>query len=172
MVGGGWGRNERGRAERRWAAEACEPALFAPVAGVRGGVSRGTVPARVPHHHDLARELELRDQLRQVARLVAGQQQHRDGALVHVSAPGPAGARANIAFYKERGYDAIPPRGPLAALTVPGAIGGWTLALEAAKALGGKMPLDVLLASAIRQARDGRIRDSGMFSLLPGELRD
>ena len=47
-------------------------------------------------------------------------------------------------LYRE--HDAIPPRGPLAALTVPGAIGGWMLALEAAKALGGQMPLDVLLA--------------------------
>ena len=32
------------------------------------------------------------------------------------------------------GHDAIPSRGPLAALTVPGAVGGWMLALEAAKA--------------------------------------
>ena len=32
----------------------------------------------------------------------------------------------------------FPPRGPLAALTVPGAVGGWMLALEAARAVGGK----------------------------------
>ncbi len=57
----------------------------------------------------------------------------------------------------ERGYDAIPARGPFAALTVPGAIGGWMQALEAAKSLGGKMPLDVLLAPAIGQAREGYV---------------
>ena len=39
-------------------------------------------------------------------------------------------------------HDTIPSRGPLAALTVPGAIGGWMLALEAAKAHGGTLPLD------------------------------
>ena len=46
-------------------------------------------------------------------------------------------------------------RGPLAALTVPAAIAAWALAAEAAKAQGGKLPLDVLLASAIKHAREG-----------------
>jgi len=68
---------------------------------------------------------------------------------------GPAGARATPALYREHGYDAIPPRGPLAALTVPAAIGGWMLALEAARANGGKLPLHVLLGAAIRHAREG-----------------
>src|SRR5712692_1398931 len=45
---------------------------------------------------------------------------------------GPAGARATPDFYREHGHDTIPPRGPLAALTVPAAIGGWMLACEAA----------------------------------------
>jgi gamma-glutamyltranspeptidase len=68
---------------------------------------------------------------------------------------GFAGSLANREFY--RGHDAIPSRGPLAALTVPGAVGCWMLALEAAKVLGGKLPLDVLLGAAIRQARDGYV---------------
>src|SRR6266567_2590640 len=42
---------------------------------------------------------------------------------------GPAGAKADFDFYREHGHDAIPPRGPLAALTVPAAIAGWMLAL-------------------------------------------
>jgi oxamate amidohydrolase len=66
---------------------------------------------------------------------------------------GPAGARATPALYREQ--DAIPPRGPLAALTVPGAVGGWILALEGAEAHRGKLPLDVLLAPAIVPAREG-----------------
>ena len=49
----------------------------------------------------------------------------------------------------------IPPRGPLAALTVPGAVAGWLLALEAAQAHGGRLPLGELLAPAIRHAGAG-----------------
>jgi gamma-glutamyltranspeptidase len=77
------------------------------------------------------------------------------GRVRALMAPGPAGAKATPAFYRERGYDAIPPRGPFAALTVPGAIGGWLIALDGARAHGGKMPLDVLLGAAIQQAREG-----------------
>ena len=66
---------------------------------------------------------------------------------------GPAGAKATPALYREHGHDTIPPRGPLAALTVPAAIAGWMLALEAAKVNGGKLPLDVLLGGAIRHAQ-------------------
>jgi gamma-glutamyltranspeptidase len=68
---------------------------------------------------------------------------------------GRAGSRATIALYREAGCDEIPARGPLAALTVPGAIAAWILAQDAAKAHGGKLPLDILLAPAIKHARDG-----------------
>jgi gamma-glutamyltranspeptidase/glutathione hydrolase len=70
-------------------------------------------------------------------------------------AAGRAGARAQRELYRD--HEAIPARGPLATLTVPGAIGGWALALEAAKAAGGKLPLDTLLGHAIRHARDGYV---------------
>ena len=76
------------------------------------------------------------------------------GRVRALMAAGRAGAHARPRALS-RATTTIPPRGPLAALTVPGAIGGWMLALEAAKALGGKLPLDVLLGHAIRQARDG-----------------
>jgi len=68
---------------------------------------------------------------------------------------GPAGSGATPALYREHGHDMIPPRGPLAALTVPGAIGAWMLALDAARTQGGRLPLDVLLGPAIASARDG-----------------
>src|SRR6185312_11840346 len=58
-----------------------------------------------------------------------------------IMAAGPAGARARPELYRDR--DAIPSRGPLAALTVPGAVGGWLL--------------EVLLHAAIGQARDGYV---------------
>jgi len=77
----------------------------------------------------------------------------RNGRVRALMAPGPAGSKATRDLYRQ--YDAIPSRGPLAALTVPGAIGGWTVALEAAKANGGKLPLSVLLDAAIKYARDG-----------------
>ena len=68
-------------------------------------------------------------------------------------AAGRAGANARRELYRD--YEAIPPRGPLAALTVPGAIAGWMLALEAAAASGGRMRLRDLLAAAIAHAEQG-----------------
>lgn len=73
-----------------------------------------------------------------------------------IMAAGPAGSLATPELYRD--HETIPTRGPLAALTVPGAVGGWMLAIEAARAVGGKgVPLDVLLHAAIAQARDGYI---------------
>ena len=73
---------------------------------------------------------------------------------------GRAGSKATPRFYRDAGYNDIPARGPLAALTVPGAVAAWMLAQEAAKAqvgkgIGGKLPLEVLLAPAIKHAREG-----------------
>ncbi len=70
---------------------------------------------------------------------------------------GRAGAKATPALYREAGHDVMPTRGPLAALTVPSAIAAWMLAREAAEALGGKLPLDLLLAPAIKHAREGYV---------------
>ena len=58
----------------------------------------------------------------------------RNGRVRALMAAGRAGARAQRELYRD--HETIPARGPLAALTVPGAIGGWALALEAAKAAG------------------------------------
>jgi gamma-glutamyltranspeptidase/glutathione hydrolase len=77
------------------------------------------------------------------------------GRVRAIMAAGRAGTNARRELYRE--HEAIPARGPLAALTVPGAIGGWQLALDVAKAHGGKLPLDVLLSSAIRHAREGYV---------------
>src|SRR3954447_17570523 len=56
------------------------------------------------------------------------------GRVRALMAAGRAGALARPELYREAGHDVIPSRGPLAALTVPGAIGGWILALDAARA--------------------------------------
>lgn len=78
-----------------------------------------------------------------------------NGRVRALMAAGRAGAKATIRFYRDAGHHEMPARGPKAALTVPGAIAGWRLALEAAKQHGGNLPLDLLLAPAIRHARDG-----------------
>jgi gamma-glutamyltranspeptidase len=86
------------------------------------------------------------------------------GRLRAIMGSGPAGARARPELYREAGHDIIPPRGPLAALTVPAAIAGWMQALEAARTLGGRLPLDVLLGPAVRHARDG-------YTVTPSQAR-
>jgi gamma-glutamyltranspeptidase len=79
----------------------------------------------------------------------------RSGRVRALMAAGRAGANARRELYHED--ETIPARGPLAALTVPGAVGGWALALEAAKAQGGRLPLESLLGQAIRHAREGYV---------------
>jgi gamma-glutamyltranspeptidase/glutathione hydrolase len=77
----------------------------------------------------------------------------RTGRVRALMAAGRAGSLARRDLYRE--HEVIPSRGALAALTVPGAVGGWMLALDAAKAQGGKLPLGDLLGHAVRQAADG-----------------
>ena len=104
-----------------------------------GGRHRGGVPAHEPHR---------RRRLLAVPRAVRA-------ASARSMAAGFAGERARAAS-SIASSETIPPRGPLAALTVPGAIGGWALALEAAR--GARRPAcrsTALLAPAIRHAREG-----------------
>ncbi len=79
------------------------------------------------------------------------------GRVRAIMGAGRAGAKATIQHYRDAGYHEIPSRGPLAALTVPGAVAAWMLATEAAKAHGGKLPLGVLLAPAIKHGREGYV---------------
>src|SRR5215831_9317827 len=77
------------------------------------------------------------------------------GRVRALMAAGRAGANARRELYRD--YETIPPRGALAALTAPGAVAGWILALEAASAHGGRLRLGDLLAPAIAHAREGTI---------------
>ena len=54
-----------------------------------------------------------------------------------IDACGAAGSLATIERYRKAGYDRIPERGALAALTVAGAVSGWGAAMEAAASFGG-----------------------------------
>jgi oxamate amidohydrolase len=75
------------------------------------------------------------------------------GRVRAIMAAGPTARQAKPELYRE--HETMPTRGPLAALTVPGAVGGWMLAHDAANAHGGKLPLKDLLTPAIVQARRG-----------------
>jgi gamma-glutamyltranspeptidase len=77
------------------------------------------------------------------------------GAPIAIDACGPAARAATIDAYRQRGLGAIPLRGPLAANTVAGTIGGWQAALELAAERGGRLPLARLLEDAIGYAADG-----------------
>lgn len=80
----------------------------------------------------------------------------------------------HISLDNYRGMDAIPHRGPRAAITVPGAVDSWGLA----HARFGSMPLSRLLAPAIAYARHGvpvtqdisrwMTEDAAVFRLDPG----
>jgi oxamate amidohydrolase len=77
------------------------------------------------------------------------------GKVRYIEACGFAGEHATIDRYRALELSAIPVRGPQAALTVPGTIGGWALAADMAAANGGKLPRDMLLHHAVALARDG-----------------
>lgn len=81
---------------------------------------------------------------------------HRPGEPpLGIFAGGHAAALATPEWYVERGQsEAIPTRGGLAALTVPGTVGGWEAALSLVPA-GRRLPLAKLLENAIGYARDG-----------------
>lgn len=96
---------------------------------------------------------------------------HEPGGKIHaIEACGPAGSLATIERYREKGYDKIPARGPDAALTVAGAIGGWQVALELAKSFGGRMALKDLLADAIRHCLEGYAVSESELRYGPKEL--
>ncbi|MEQ8667443.1 MAG: gamma-glutamyltransferase family protein [Rhodospirillales bacterium] len=72
---------------------------------------------------------------------------------VAIDAAGPSAKLATLEAYGDAAT--VPARGPRAALTVPGTVAGWQLALEMSTAWGGRIPLRRLLEDAVGRARDG-----------------
>ena len=70
------------------------------------------------------------------------------------------------------GLDAIPTRGPLAALTVAGTVSGWQAAREATSHWEGRLPLSRLLAEAAGHARDGIAVTDSQNELTAGKLAE
>ena len=84
--------------------------------------------------------------------------------VVGIDACGRSAALATPEYYRARGKgDAIPSRGPLAALTVAGAVSGWQAALEISRAWGGRMPLGRLVEDAVSHARDGIVVTRSLY---------
>lgn len=77
------------------------------------------------------------------------------GAPIAIDACGYAARGASIEAYRQRGLDKIPMRGPLAANTVAGTVGGWVQALAIAAEFGACKTVARLLSDAIGYARDG-----------------
>jgi len=79
----------------------------------------------------------------------------RGQSPVAISACGPAAEQATPDWYEIKGYKRfLPTRGPLAALTVPGTIAGWKLALELDNPIRA-IPLNELLSAAVERAKNG-----------------
>ena len=82
-----------------------------------------------------------------------------EGGVQALNASGPAARLATRDFYREQGHEGeIPARGPLAALTVPGAVDGWRVAHERH----GRLDWDSLFQDAIRYAREGLARSRSL----------
>lgn len=73
------------------------------------------------------------------------------GRVHALNGSGRSGSRATRQYFRQRDHQAIPVRGPLAAVTVPGAVDSWCAAHERF----GGLPLARLLQPAISYAREG-----------------
>lgn len=94
---------------------------------------------------------------------------HEPGqAPVAIDACGPSAALASRDFYPN--LETIPARGPQAALTVAGTVGGWAKALEIAAPWGSALPLENLLADAIGHARHGSVVSRSQAQLTAQKL--
>ncbi|MBV1788992.1 gamma-glutamyltransferase family protein [Marinobacterium sp. D7] len=94
---------------------------------------------------------------------------HEPGkAPVAIDACGRAAAKASRDFYA--GLEAIPSRGPSAALTCAGTVGGWAEALQHASGWGKGLPLSRLLESAIEHARSGIVVTESQAALTAAKL--
>lgn len=94
------------------------------------------------------------------------------GKVHAIEACGPAGALATIRRYRDKGFDAIPPRGPDAAVTVAGAVGGWQEVLALSGELGGRLPLRDVLHDALAHARNGYGVSQSEGTTWPKELEN
>lgn len=89
---------------------------------------------------------------------------------IAIDACGSSAALADRSFYA--GHTQIPSRGPLAALTVAGTVGGWAQALAQTAHWGPGMLLPDLLSDAIGHARSGIVVSRSQAHLTQGKLTE
>lgn len=95
-----------------------------------------------------------------------------DGSVYSINACGAAGENVSMALYRDHQLEAIPWRGPLAAITPAGTISGWQAALAKS---GSTLPLSRLLRDAVHYAEAGAAVTKGCAEIAAskdGELRD
>jgi len=95
-----------------------------------------------------------------------------DGDIRGIEACGRAARRATVDFYRDANCADIPPRGPLAALTAPGAVGGWQQALATLPRDGKRLPLKRLLADAVALGRHGVVVTENQSACTAEKLDD
>lgn len=97
------------------------------------------------------------------------------GRVVCVDGSGLSGSGVGPEYLRENGHAAMPQRGPAAMLTCPGAVSGWSKALDLARDWSEPLPLDRLLEEAAYYAEHGYPVSGGQAAYLEekaGELRD
>ncbi|WP_353118629.1 gamma-glutamyltransferase family protein [Nitratidesulfovibrio sp.] len=99
---------------------------------------------------------------------------HEPGAPapVGIDASGRSGASVTPDLLRTAGHaHQIPRRGPLAAITVAGAVSGWAAALDHARAWGPALPLSRLLEEAEWHARHGFAVTAGHHALVRDNMK-
>jgi gamma-glutamyltranspeptidase/glutathione hydrolase len=99
---------------------------------------------------------------------------HEPGAPtpVGIDASGRSGATVTVDMLRAAGHaHEVPRRGPLAAITVAGAVSGWAAALDHARAWGPALPLPRLLEEAEWHARHGVAVTAGHHALVRANLQ-
>ena len=97
------------------------------------------------------------------------------GEVRCIDGAGLSGERVTPDYLRERGYNALPERGPEAMLTCPGAVASWSKALELASGWGASLALERLFEEAIYYAERGYPVSAGHAAYLAGkagELRE
>jgi gamma-glutamyltranspeptidase/glutathione hydrolase len=91
---------------------------------------------------------------------------------VAIDACGRAALAATPELFRQAGYLAVPHRGPLAAITVAGAVSGWAEALRLARGFGHPLPLSRLLEDARFLARNGVVVTRSQYDLTAAKLTE
>ncbi len=92
------------------------------------------------------------------------------GRVVCIDGSGLSGQRVSPDYLRACGHDSLPQRGPAAMLTCPGAVSGWSTALDLAAGWGTPLALDRLLEEAAYYAEHGYPVSGGQAAYLAEKI--